>query len=80
MEALLSIINIYTILKHNPINNWGDLRSLLKIWKRLEFVTDYTYNFLNSTSAMLSRAYGLPKIHKTGNLLHISIIHRKSLA
>jgi len=63
MKTLLSDTDTYTTdtytFKRNPISFLLDLKSLLKIWKRQECVTDHMYNFLNSTNAIVSRAYGL---------------------
>ena len=43
LEILLSDTDIYTVLKRNPINKvLGDLKMLLKTWKRQEFVIDQT--------------------------------------
>ncbi|KYQ59837.1 hypothetical protein ALC60_01222, partial [Trachymyrmex zeteki] len=70
MEVLLLDTDTYTVVMRNPTNKiLNDLKSLLQTWKKNEYVIDHTYNFLNSTNAIIPRVYGLPKIHKTGNFL-----------
>jgi len=46
---------------------------MLKRWNNLGYVSPYSYLFLNSSNAILPRAYGLPKIHKEGHPLRIIV-------
>jgi len=67
IEACLSDSDTYIRLKHNPVNNIvNELKTMLKRWNNLKYVSSYSYSFLNTSNAILSRAYGLPKIHKAG--------------
>jgi len=71
MKTLLSDTDTYTTdtytFKRNPISFLLDLKSLLKIWKRQECVTDHMYNFLNSTNAIVSRVIWI--------ILYVSLYH-----
>jgi len=86
----------YTLIKRNPVNKLlADLKDILKRWLNQKYISNYTHTVLNSSNAILPRAYGLPKIHKldyplriivssTGSPLHnlASFLHnilRKSL-
>jgi len=67
MEAYLSDTDTYTELRHNPVRKLlNDLKALLKRWTNHKYVSSQSYSCLNSSNAILPRAYGLPKIHKTG--------------
>jgi len=74
MEACLSDPDTYTLLKHNPANKLlSDLKTILKRWNDRKYIASFTYSLLNTSNAILPRAYGLPKIHKTGYPLRIII-------
>jgi len=67
MEAYLSDSDTYIRLKHNPVKTLLNyLKTLLKRWSSLKYVSSYICLFLNTSNAILPRAYGLPKIHKAG--------------
>jgi len=74
MKAYLSDSDTYIRLKHNPVKKLlNDLKTLLKRWSSLKYVSSYTCSFLNTSNAILPRAYGLPKIHKAGYSLRVII-------
>jgi len=74
METCLSDPDTYIILKHNPANKLLlDLKTILKRWNNRKYFSFSTYSFLNTSNAILPRAYGLPKIHKAGYPLGIII-------
>jgi len=74
METCLSDPDTYIILKHNPANKLLlDLKTILKRWNNRKYVSFSTYSFLNTSNAILPRAYGLPKIHKAGYPLRIIV-------
>jgi len=59
----------------NPINKLiEELKTTLKRWLQLKYITVDLYNRLNSTNAIMPRAYGLPKIHKEGFPLRIIVL------
>jgi len=65
MEINLADSNTYTRIQRNPINKITEhLKKTLKRWLQKEYITDHIHARLNSTNAILPRAYGLPKIHK----------------
>jgi len=67
MKTYLSDSDIYIRLKHDPAKKLlDDLKILLKRWSSLKYVSSHSYWFLNTSNAILPRAYGLPKIHKIG--------------
>jgi len=64
METILMDSNTYTLLKRNPVNKLlFDLKEILKRWLNHKYISTQTHTFLNSSNAILPRAYGLPKIH-----------------
>jgi len=74
MEAYSSDSDTYVRLKNNPVKKLlNDLKILLKRWSSLKYVISYTYSFLNTSNAILPRAYGLPKIHKAGYPLRVIV-------
>jgi len=74
MEACLSDADTYIIQKRNPINKLlRDLKFMLKRWSDCKYVSSGTYSLLNTSNAILPRAYGLPKIHKAGYPLRIIV-------
>jgi len=61
MENIFSDTNTY-ILQRNPINKLiNELKKTLKRWIQSKFISDKEFS-LNSSSTILPRAYGLPKI------------------
>jgi len=74
METCLSDSDTYIRLKHNPIKKlFHELKTMLKRWNNLKYVSSHSYSFLNTSNAILPRAYGLPKIHKAGYSLRIIV-------
>jgi len=74
MESYLRDADTYILLKNNPVRKLThELKTLLKRWLDNKYVPHHTYSILNSTKAILPRAYGLPKIHKEGHPLRIII-------
>jgi len=74
MNELLSDSHTYQIIERNPIKKLSqDLRSLLTRWKKKDFIDNYIYRKLLITDGILPRTYGLPKIHKPGQLFRIII-------
>ncbi|KYN18252.1 hypothetical protein ALC57_09445 [Trachymyrmex cornetzi] len=77
MEGLLSDVSTYLVIDKNPINKiFNDLKALLKIWKQYEYISHSSYNHLNSTNAILSRAYNLIKTYK----LNFDWFHKSSFS
>jgi len=74
MKACLSDSDTYIVLKQNPAKKlFSDLKIMLKRWNNQGYVSSGSYFFLNSSNAVLPRAYGLPKIHKVGHPLRIIV-------
>jgi len=74
MEILLSDIETYKQLTHNPVNKiLTQLKTLLKRWKQRGFVDNSVYNKLNVSNPVALLAYGLPKIHKIGYSIRIIV-------
>jgi len=74
LNKSLSDSDTYTILKQNPARKLlSELKTMLKRWNNFGYVSPYSYLFLNSSNAILPRAYGLPKIHKEGHPLRIIV-------
>lgn len=63
----------YEIVSHYPTNKMiCDLHDLSS-WKSKSYINIYTYNSLNCTNRVLSRAYGLSKIHKPNCSLRVIV-------
>jgi len=74
MDLLLSDTTTYSILKRNPANGiLKNLKTILKRWENSKYLPSNKLSYLNSSNAVLPRAYGLPKIHKPGFPLRIII-------
>jgi len=74
MEESLSDNNTYSTLQRNPVNKLiNNLKDLIKRWLNSKYISAQTHKYLNSSNPILPRAYGLPKIHKTGFPLRIII-------
>jgi len=75
METILMDTNTYTLVKRNPVNKLlSDLKEILKRWLNHRYISAHTHTTLNSSNAILPRAYGLPKIHKPGYPLRIIVL------
>jgi len=74
MEICLSDSDTYTIVKRDPVNKLiKDLKTMLKRWLNLKYISSRAHSFLQVSGATLPRAYGLPKIHKAGYPLRIIV-------
>jgi len=72
MEIQFSDTNI--AVQRNLVNKLlRDLKAMLKRWLNSEYISTHTHSILNSSNAVLLRAYGLPEIHKSGIPLRIII-------
>jgi len=77
-EYIAKMENIFsdtcTILQRNSINKLiEELKKTLKRWIQSKFISDKEYSRLNSSNAILPRAYGLSKIHKNEFPLRIIV-------
>ncbi|XP_018405650.1 PREDICTED: uncharacterized protein LOC108782002, partial [Cyphomyrmex costatus] len=64
----------YTVLNKDPIKKLTtSLRNLLTGWRNNEYINYSEYRTLYCSDGVLPRAYGLPKIHKTGFPLRIIV-------
>jgi len=67
INNMLNDKETYRLIDKDPINSITDnLRKMLTHWKNREFIDKITYNSLFVSDGVLPRAYGLPKIHKSG--------------
>lgn len=74
MSEAMNDASTYKILKKDPIRKMSQkVNDLVKSWRDNDLIDAYTYNNLNCTNGNTPRAYGLPKIHKSGALLRIII-------
>lgn len=74
MSELLSDCDTYSVVNRDPTNMMiSELHGMLTRWKRRSYINELTYKRLNSINGILSRAYGLPKIHKPNNPFRIII-------
>jgi len=79
MTEIFSDANTYCIVKKDPSRKLSNqLRSVLSGWLKNEYIDLHTYRKLMVTDGMLPRAYGLPKLHKTGHPLRVIISSLKS--
>lgn len=70
MNALLEDNNTYISIKKDPTKTLiRNLHDLLSKWKKREYISNKAYKKLNCTDGVLQRAYGVPKIHKTGCII-----------
>lgn len=64
METILENQDTYSTVKRNMANKIIlELKTMLKRWKQQEYIS-ISYHSFNATNSILSRAYGVPKIHK----------------
>jgi len=73
MKNYLTDYNTYTVLQRNPVSKLNNLKEMLKCWVKSKYISSQIHNFLNSSNPILLRAYGLPKIHKSGLPLRIIV-------
>jgi len=74
MTEIFSDSNTYTVVKKNPIKKLSyQVRNVLSSWLKKEYIDIQTYKRLLITDGTLPRAYGLPKLHKTGCPLRVII-------
>ena len=65
VNVMLSDVDTYKLISSDPTKEViDDLKKLLNVWESKEYINYLTYKRLFITSANLSRAYALPKIHK----------------
>ena len=74
IENMLSDQNTYKLIHNNPVQKMtNDLRKILSRWKQKDFIGDIVYKSLMINDGTMARAYGLPKLHKSGNQYRIII-------
>jgi len=74
MQNMLSDSQTYEVVNKDPVKKiTRDLMSLLSRWKKKNYISEITARSLSLSDGMLSRAYGLPKIHKPNCPLRIII-------
>jgi len=79
MTEIFSDANTYTIVKKDPIKKLSNqLRNVLSVWLKNKYIDLHSYRKLLVTDGLLPRAYGLPKLHKTGHPLRVIISSLKS--
>jgi len=75
----LSDTNTYIVIKKDPIKKLSNnVKNVLSVWLKKEYIDIRTYRRLLITDGMLPRAYGLPKLHKEGYPLRIIVSSLKS--
>jgi len=53
------------MINKNPITGISSmLKDILTRWKQVKYINEIAYRSLNCNDGLLSRAYGLPKVHK----------------
>lgn len=74
MTNLLSDNETYAIIDKDPTKKiTNGLRDLLTRWKKNKYIAESVYRSLMLSDGILPRAYGLPKIHKSGIPLRIIV-------
>jgi len=74
MTEIFSDQNTYTMVKRDPIKKLSyQLREILANWLKKEYIDLHTYRKLLVTDGLMPKAYGLPKLHKTGHPLRVII-------
>lgn len=74
MQDLLSDKNIYIKIDKDSIKKiTNDLRLLLTRWREKEYISIENYRSLFLSDGIISRLYGLPKIHKKDCSLRIIV-------
>lgn len=75
MNELLSDEATYIRVEKDPTKKISnELKTLLTKWHKNDYISISTYRYLHPGDGVLSRAYGLPKIHKQ----NFPIIHKFS--
>jgi len=66
VEELLKGVNIYTVVKRNPIKSIeNNLNNVLRKWLLNDYISKSQNSKLRSSDSNLPKVYGLPKVHKT---------------
>jgi len=79
MTEIFSDSDTYTTVKKDPTKKLGNqLRDTLTSWLKRDYIDIPTYRKLLVTDGLLPRAYGLPKLHKTGCPLRVIISSSQS--
>jgi len=80
IRKMLGDISTYTVINRDPIRKFTEaVRILLMKWKNCGYIDSKMYKKLYYSDGILSRTYGLPKIHKDGCLLRLIISSIDSL-
>jgi len=67
------------VIKKDPIRKLGNnVKNVLSVWLKNEYIDIRTYRKLLITDGMLPRAYGLPQLHKEGYPLKVIVSFLKS--
>jgi len=62
---MLQDTNTYTIINKDSIKGISSmLKDMLTRWKQAKYINEIAYKSLNCNVGLLSREYGLPKVHK----------------
>jgi len=65
IDNMLNDTKTYSVTNKDPIKKLTkEIRELLIGWKMKGYITNNTYNGIYCSNGNLSRAYGLPMIHK----------------
>lgn len=74
MEKILGNADTYKIIITDPTKKFTtELCSMLSRWKGSNYISTNTYRSLYVSDGILSRAYGLPKIHKRNHPFRIIV-------
>ena len=74
MEQMLADKDAYEVISKDPSKKLtNDLYNLINRWKKNNYIDELTYKRLRTTDRIKSRAYGLPKIHKSNAPLKIIV-------
>jgi len=66
--------NTYTIINKDPIKGISSmLKDMLTRWKQAKYINEIVYRSLNCNDGLLSKAYDLPKVHKSDCLFRIIV-------
>ncbi|KYN50451.1 hypothetical protein ALC57_00088 [Trachymyrmex cornetzi] len=80
MNEILADQNTYTVFNRDPTNKiTTGIRNILTKWKNMGYIDQYTYKKLYVSDGILSRCYGLSKIHKDGHPLRMIVSCLKRL-
>jgi len=74
IEESLNGVNTYIVVNRNSIKSIErNLNNFLKNWLQKGYISKQQYYKLRSSDSFLSKAYGLPKIHKENIPLRIIV-------